>query len=229
MSYSDWIQSQKSNRVWLEESMKALTQFAFISPIHRVKHWNQGSGKRNKCWAKEGECIFCKRGVAKINEFTYGIYHDHSDYSGGGLTEVSYLSVTLATHTLFQKLFTNIIDGGRNPTDIVFEAERGKIKTSSGRTVKGYNLTLTDRDSFVAEKFRPSLLNSEEQEYKWVVPEEIVEFLKEKDGEPISLIDLFLLLKDQFTGIKEKDIKAYAVRLVDNNVLDLRRAREKWI
>jgi len=27
----------------------------------------------------------------------------------------------------------------------------------------------------------------------------------------------------------EKDIKVYAVRLVDNNVLDLRRAREKWI
>ena len=90
MSYSDWIQSQKSQRVWLEESMKALVQFAFISPIHRVKHWNQSSRKRTKCWAKEGECVFCKRGVTKINEFTYGVYHDQSQYSGGGITEVSY-------------------------------------------------------------------------------------------------------------------------------------------
>ena len=229
MSYSDWIQSTKSQRVWLEESMKALVQFAFISPIHRVKHWNKGSGKRTKCWAKEGECIFCRRGVAKINEFTYGVYHDQSQYSGGGLTEVSYLSVTLATHTLFQKLFTEIIDSSKNPTDIIFEVERSKIKTSSGRPVKGYKLTKTDRTPFVAEKYRPSLLNSEEQEYKWVVPEEVVEFLKDKDGEPISLIDLFLLLKDHFTGIEEKDIKAYAVRLVNSNVLDLRRAREKWI
>tara|TARA_R110000824_G_scaffold108112_1_gene254863 strand:- start:238 stop:741 length:504 start_codon:yes stop_codon:yes gene_type:complete len=167
--------------------------------------------------------------VTKINEFTYGVYHDQSQYSGGGITEVSYFSVTLATHTTFQKLFTNIIDDGRNPTDILFEVERGKIKTSSGRTVKGYDLTITDRECFVAEKYRPSLLNSEEQEYKWVVPEEIIEFLKDKDGEPISLIDLFLLLKDQFSGMKEKDIKVYAVRLVDNNVLDLRRAREKWL
>jgi len=229
MSYSDWIQSQKSSRVWLEESMKAIVQFAFISPIHRVKHWNQSSGKRTKCWAKEGDCIFCKRGIAKINEFTYGVYHENSDYSGGGLTEVSYLSVTLATHTLFQKLFTNIIDGDRNPTDIIFEVERGKIQTSSGRTVKGYDLSITEREPFVAEKFRPSLLNSEEQEYKWVVPQEIVEFLADKDGEPISLIDLFLSLRDHFSAMPEKELKSIAVRLVNNNVLDLRRAREKWI
>ena len=81
----------------------------------------------------------------------------------------------------------------------------------------------------MAEKYRPSLLNSEEQEYKWVVPEEVVEFLKDKDGEPISLIDLFLLLKDHFSGMEEKELKSIAVRLVNNNVLDLRRAREKWI
>jgi hypothetical protein len=72
-------------------------------------------------------------------------------------------------------------------------------------------------------------VNSEEQEYHWVVPVEIVEFLKDKEGEPISLIDLFLLLKDNFSGIDEKDLKTYAVKLVDNNVLTLRNAREKWI
>ena len=82
---------------------------------------------------------------------------------------------------------------------------------------------------FVAEKFRPSLLNSEEQEWKWIVPEEIVKFLQDKDGDPMSLIDLFILLKDRFGGISEKDIKKYSIRLINNNVLDLRRAREKWI
>jgi len=98
-----------------------------------------------------------------------------------------------------------------------------------GRSVKGYELKKTDTEPFVAEKFRPSLYDSEEQEWKWIVPEEIVDFLKDKDGEPITLIDLFLLLKDRFSGIDEKDIKVYSIRLVDNNVLDLRRAREKWI
>ena len=164
MIYSDFIQSEHSKRVWLHDSMTALGQFAFIAPIHRVKHWNQGSGKRTKCWAKEGDCIFCQRGIAKINEFT-----------------------------------------------------------------NGYTLKKTDNKVFVVEKYRPSLLDSEEQEWKWVVPEEIIDFLKDKDGDPMTLIDLFILLKDRFGGISEKDIKKYSIRLINNNVLDLRRAREKWI
>ena len=45
----------------------------------------------------------------------------------------------------------------------------------------------------------------------------------------MSLIDLFLLLKDNFGGLKEKDLKTYAVRLVNNNVIDLRKAKERWI
>ena len=45
----------------------------------------------------------------------------------------------------------------------------------------------------------------------------------------MSLIDLYLILKENFTGMKEQEIKKYAIRLVSNNVLDLRRAREKWI
>jgi len=229
MSYSDWIQSPKSQRVWLEDSMTALVQFAFIAPIHRIKHWNQASSRRSKCWAKEGKCKFCRGGIPKIHEFTYGVYHERSEYRGGGLTEISYLSAALSTHTNFQKLFTKIIEGKENPTDIVFEVERAKIKTSMGRSVNGYELTRTDKEAIVAEKFRPSLYNSEEQEWKWVVPEEIVDFLKDKDGEPMALIDLFLLLRDRFSGISEKEIKVYAIRLVDNNVLDLRRAREKWI
>ena len=229
MSYDDWIVSPKSQRIWLEDSMSALGQFAFIAPIHRVKHWNQSSRRRVKCWAGEGDCVFCEQDIPKINEFTYGLYHEHSQYSGGGKTEISYLSATLATHTHFQKLFSELIDNNINPTDVVFGMKRTKIKTSHGRSVNGYLLEQTDESPFVKEKFRPSLLNSEEQEYHWIVPEEIVSFLEDKNGDPISLIDLFLLLKDNFTGIPEKELKTYAVRLCENNVLNLRKARKKWI
>jgi len=229
VSFSDWIQSPKSQRIWLEESMSALGQFAFIAPIHRVKHWNQSAKRRVKCWAGEGKCVFCEQDIPKINEFTYGIYHEQSQYSGGGKTEVSYLSTTLATLTQFQKVFSELIDDSINPTDVVFEMKRTKIKTSYGRTVNGYLLEKTDATAFVSEKFRPSLLNSDEQEYTWVVPEEIVAFLEDKNGDPISLIDLFLLLKDNFAGMAEKDLKTYAVRLCENNVLNLRNARKKWI
>ena len=95
--YSDWIQSPKSQRVWLEDSMSALGQFAFIAPIHRVKHWNQSTRRRVKCWAEEGECVFCKQDIPRINEFTYGIYHNDTEYIGGGKHNISYLSATLAT------------------------------------------------------------------------------------------------------------------------------------
>ena len=229
MSYDDWIVSPKSQRIWLEDSMSALGQFAFIAPIHRVKHWNQSARRRVKCCAGEGDCVFCEQDIPKINEFTYGLYHEHSQYSGGGKTEISYLSATLATHTHFQKLFSELIDNNINPTDVVFGMKRTKIKTSHGRSVNGYLLEQTDESPFVKEKFRPSLLNSEEQEYHWIVPEEIVSFLEDKNGDPISLIDLFLLLKDNFTGIPEKELKTYAVRLCENNVLNLRKARKKWI
>lgn len=228
-SYSDWIQSPKSQRVWLEDSMTALSQFAFLSPIHRVRHWNQQQRRRVKCWAKDGDCIFCKNNTPKIDEFTYGIYHPLSEYQGGGDIEVSYLTATLATHTHFQKIFSEQIDSAVNPTDLVFEIKRTKIKTSSGRVVNGYHIIPTEMESFVKEKFRPNLFNSEEQEFRWIIPVEVVEFLKDKDGEPISLIDLFLLLKDNFSGIEEKDLKTYAVKLVENNVLNLRNARERWI
>ena len=193
--YDDWIQSQKSQRVWLEDSMTALGQFAFIAPIHRVKHWNPTTKRRNKCWAREGECVFCKNGTPKINEFTYGIYVSEDK-------TIRYLTLTVASHTEAQRLFSTIIDNGVNPTDI---------------------------DAFVSEKFRPSLTNSEEQSYKWNVPEEIVEYLKDKDGEPITMIDLFLILKEQFPAIPQKELKKYSVKLCEHNVLNLLNAREKWI
>ena len=66
-------------------------------------------------------------------------------------------------------------------------------------------------------------------EYFVDVPEEIVEYLKDKDGEPITMIDLFLLMKEQFPAIEEKELKKYAVKLCEHNVLNLLNARQKWI
>mgnify|MGYP003152618853 FL=1 len=222
MSLDDWRQSPRSQRVWLEDSMKAKGQFAFISPIHRVKHWNPTTKRRNKCWAKEGECVFCKNGTPKINEFTYGLYVSEDK-------TIKYLTLTIASHTEAQRLFSTLIDNGTNPTDYVFEFQKGKVKTTYGRETNGYILNPTEDQPFVAEKFRPSLTNSEEQSYKWTVPEEIVEYLKDKDGEPMTMIDLFLIMKDQFPAIPEKELKKYAVKLCEHNVLNLLNAREKWI
>ena len=126
MSLDDWRQSPRSQRVWLEDSMTAKGQFAFIAPIHRVKHWNPSTKRRNKCWAKEGECVFCKNGTPKINEFTYGIYITSEKI-------IKYLTLTIASHTEAQRLFTTLIDNGTNPTDIVFEFQKTKIKTTFGR------------------------------------------------------------------------------------------------
>ena len=220
--YDDWIQSTRSERIWLEDSMTALGQFAFISPIHRVKHWNPTTKRRNKCWAKEGECVFCKNSTPKINEFTYGVYISSEK-------KIKYLTLTVASHTEAQRLFSTIIENGINPTDLVFEFQKGKVKTTFGRNTNGYILEPTEIDMFVTEKFRPSLTNSEEQSYTWIVPEEIVEYLKTKDGEPMSMIDLFLLLKEQFPAVQEKELKKYAVKLCEHNVLNLNNARKKWI
>jgi len=220
--YDDWIQSPRSSRVWLNDSMTALGQFAFISPIHRVKHWNPTTKKRNKCWAKEGECVFCKNSTPKINEFTYGIYI-------GPVKEVKHLTLTIASHTLCQRLFTTLIENGTNPTDLVFEIQKGKVITTTGKTTNGYNIKATEEEMFIAEKFRPDLTGSEEQAYNWTVPEEIVEFLKEKDGDPMTMIDLFLILKDRFPAIEEKELKKYAVKLCEHNTLNLMNARQKWI
>ena len=221
-SYDDWRQSTKSERVWLEDSMTALGQFAFIAPIHRVKHWNPTTKKRNKCWAKEGECVFCKNSTPKINEFTYGIYISEEK-------TIKYLTLTVASHTLCQRLFATLIDNDINPTDKVFEFKKGKVETSTGRKANGYLLELIEDEPFVAEKFRPSLTVSDEQAYTWTVPEEIVEYLKDKNGDPMNMVDLFLIMKEQFPAISEKDLKKYAVKLCEHNVLNLTNVRQKWI
>ena len=36
MEFDDWVESDKSTRVWLADSMTALGQFAYVTPIPRV-------------------------------------------------------------------------------------------------------------------------------------------------------------------------------------------------
>ena len=145
------------------------------------------------------------------------------------MKEVKHLTLTIASHTECQRIFSQLIEEGVNPTDLVFEFEKGKVTTTFGRETNGYIMTQTENEMFVAEKFRPNLTNSEEQKYRWVIPEEIAEFLKDKDGQPITMIDLFLLLKERFPAIEEKELKKYSVKLCEHNVLNLVNAREIWI
>jgi hypothetical protein len=145
------------------------------------------------------------------------------------MKEVKHLTLTIASHTECQRIFSQLIEEGINPTDLVFEFEKGKVTTTFGRETNGYIMEQTDEEMFVAEKFRPSLTNSEEQKYRWVIPEEIAEFLADKDGQPMTMIDLFLILKDRFPAIEEKELKKYAVKLCEHNILNLVNAREVWI
>ena len=101
--------------------------------------------------------------------------------------------------------------------------------TSYGSAVNGYEVNPTEMGMFVKEKYRPSLTDSEEQSVVWLVPEEIVESLRKQEGQPMTMIDLYLQLKDEFATYSDKDIKKYAVKLCENNVLNLRNARKTWI
>ena len=80
MDYSDWIESPKSKRVWLEDSMTALCQFAYINPIHKVMHWDAENKRRTNCLkGKYEHCKTCDRGVPVIHDYTYGIYTANGD------------------------------------------------------------------------------------------------------------------------------------------------------
>ena len=49
MEFDDWVESDKSTRVWLADSMTALGQFAYVTPIPRVMHYNKHTRKRYEC------------------------------------------------------------------------------------------------------------------------------------------------------------------------------------
>ena len=223
--YSDWLQSPYSARVWLQTSMTAKAQFAFVNPLHRLKHWIASKGKRVDCWKqRDKECFYCNKGIDQQHEYAYGVY------IGKGNAEVKYLHTNLTTHTHIQNIFSQYFDENQNPCDIVFAVERTEITNLSGVRVLGYDIKLIEKEEmFVPEVLRPSPLSPFQnlvRDFKWIVPEEIVMKLLEYDSKPFNLIDLFLLIKQKAPKVTEKMAKSYAVRLLENGVIDVKKAKE---
>ena len=224
MEYSDWVES--NGRVWLHDDMTALGQFAYVNPIIRANHWQNGRKKR--CYKNDYEkCFSCEKGVPTQLEYTYGVFTANKDKT------IRYLSTNLSTHNVIQRSFAQLFEENVNPCSILFEIHRGKVKTATGREVKGYNLSgmidiqegemTTLMTPFLEEVDRPSPFPDEAE---WVVPRMVADGLLDKDGHEFDLISLFLVMKERFPSHTDKDLKQYAIRLINNGTLDLRRAVE---
>ena len=96
MKYDDWLESEHSARVWLDNAMMAQCQFATIKPIRREKRYNGRSFK----------------------EYTYGIYTE------GSQRDIKYLSTTHVSHRNLQSKFREILEEGVNPCEILWEIRR---------------------------------------------------------------------------------------------------------
>ena len=218
MEFSDWIESPKSKRVWLEDSMTALCQFAYINPIHKVMHWDAENKRRTNCLkGKYEQCATCDKGVPVIHDYTYGIYTANGDKT------IRYLSTALSSHTNFQQSFKDNLKENINPCDILHEVRKGKITTPKGFETSGYEITVVkDIEPYIAEKDRPSPF----QEGKWLIPRMVAEGLMDLDRQPFNLIDLYTEMKERFPNIEDKQIKEYAILLGVGGVVDLRKAKE---
>ena len=218
MEFSDWIESPKSKRVWLEDSMTALCQFAYVNPIHKVMHWDAENRRRTTCLkGKYEQCATCDKGVSVIHDYTYGIYTNDGDKT------IRYLSTALSSHTNFQQSFKDNLKKDVNPCDVLYKVRKGKITTPKGYETVGYEVEIVeDREVFVAEKDRPSPF----QEGKWLIPRMVAEGLTDIDRMPYNLIDLYTEMKERFPNIEDKQIKEYAILLGEGGVVDLRKAKE---
>jgi len=223
-SYSDWIQSQKSERVWLSDSMTALGQFAYVNPLKNIKHWSSTKNSYVKCWsALDQDCYHCQNGIKKSTDYVYGLYVSRDS------ADIKYLSVNLTTHTHFQKTFSTLFDDNKNPCDMVFKLNYTQLTNMNGKKYNGYDIIQSDEEMFVKEIFRPSPLDAYQnivKDFKWIVPEELVMKLLDYDQKPMSLIDLFLLIKDIYPVIKDKEAKKYSIRLIENGLVDVKKAKE---
>ena len=219
MEFDDWIESGKSTRVWLADSMTALGQFAYVPPIPGVMHYNKHTRKRYECKQEKYEkCEACDRGIDQISEYTYGIYIQDGDKN------IRHLSTAYTSHHNLQRDFQNLFAENVNPCSILWKVQRGKIKTLTGREVNGYSFTpMKDMSAYVDEADRPSPFDDSR---KWVVERMVAEGIRDIDGKPYNLIDLFLELKNRFPSIEDKKLKTYAIRLCSDGVIDLRRAKE---
>ena len=219
MEFDDWIASEKSTRVWLADSMTALGQFAYVTPIPRVMHYNKHTKGRYECKQEKYEkCEACDKGIDQISEYTYGIYIKDGD------KDIRHLSTAYTSHHNLQRDFQNLFAENVNPCSILWEIQRGKIKTLTGREVNGYKFTpIKDMSAFVNEADRPSPFDDSR---KWVVERMVAEANRDIDGKPYNLIDLLLEHKTRFPSNKHKKLKTYAIRLCSDGVIDLRRAKE---
>ena len=219
MEYSDWVESTKSKRVWLEDSMTALCQFAYVNPIHKVMHWDAEQKRRTTCLKGRYErCSTCDKGVPIIHDYTYGIYTANGDKT------IRYISTALSSHTNFQQSFKDNLKASINPCDILYKVRKGKITTPKGYETTGYDVEVAEGiEPFVAEKDRPSPF----QEGKWVIPRMVAEGLTDIARRPYNLIDLYTEMKERFPNIEDKQIKEYAILLGDGGVVDLRKAKEE--
>ena len=218
MEYSDWVESTKSKRVWLEDSMTALCQFAYVNPIHKVMHWDAENRRRTTCLkGKYEQCATCDKGVSVIHDYTYGIYTNDGDKT------IRYLSTALSSHTNFQQSFKDNLKKDVNPCDVLYKVRKGKITTPKGYETVGYEVEIVeDREVFVAEKDRPSPC----QDGNWLIPRIVAEGLTDIDRMPYNLIDLYTEMKERFPNIEDKQIKEYAILLGEGGVVDLRKAKE---
>ena len=96
MEYSDWLQSQHSARVWLDNAMTAQCQFATIKPIKKYKEFD---GRR-------------------YAEYNYGIYTNGND------KDIRYLPTSNTTHRNLQGKFRDNLEAGKNPTEFLWEVRR---------------------------------------------------------------------------------------------------------
>ena len=218
MDYSDWVESTKSKRVWLEDSMTALCQFAYVNPIHKVMHWDAEQKRRTTCLkGKYERCSTCDKGVQIIHDYTYGIYTANGDKT------IRYISTALSSHTNFQQSFKDNLKADVNPCDVLYKVRKGKITTPKGYETTGYDVEVAEGiEPFVAEKDRPSPF----QECKWIIPRMVAEGLTDIDRRPYNLIDLYTEMKERFPNIEDKQIKEYAILLGEGGGGDLRKAKE---
>ena len=121
-----------------------------------------------------------------------------------GNADIKYLSVNLTTHTHFQKSFSSIFDTDSNPCDKLFRFTYTQLTNMNGKKYNGYDIIPTAGEMYVKEIFRPSPLDAYQnivRDFKWVVPEQLVLKLVKYDEKPMSLIDLFLLIKETYPSI----------------------------
>ena len=182
-------------------------------------HYNKYTRGRYPCKQEKYEkCEACDRGIDQIYEFTYGIYIRDQDNT------IRHMATTYTSNSNLQRDFNNLFKENVNPCSILWEVRREKIKTITGKDDNGYAFKpMMETKPYVDEANRPSPFDDGK---KWIVERMVAENLRDIDGEVYNLIDLFLELKTRFPAIEDKTLKAYAIRLSIDGVVDLRRAKE---